>query len=631
MKFYFHRCIIIGCLVALAVHAHAQLANDGITTDGLAKLVNRNGTGDTLGEISKGDGGSLQAGLILEGAPSFAVRHVWYSRQFQATNESYTVSAEFKPAAVETQCRGGVMGFLDAAGAKGIAFYARPAGATASFRAATIDFNAEVGNDNESVNRLFNLDGSSATFAFDSAASELGNYDPSKTARFTLQFSAPTASERTALPAATARITAFVEQTNETGASVKVGRSIELLTDLEVPAPLDHRFGYFAYWGSLSGAGVIGHFDNLRASGSVVPSANQPPKVLLTKPLDTVDAIAPATIVLSAEASDADGAIARVEFLDGTNLIATVQAPPYAIAWTNIQAGSYEIRARAIDDLGAATTSTNSTLVFVENNVPPSVSLLKPSVNSSFKAPALVEIEATASDIDGRIAKMEFFGNGILLASLTGPPYLVSWDLRTPGVNKLFVRATDDRGATNQTPELIITALDNLAPKALVTSPTDGATFKAPANIRITANVSDSDGQVVQAIAFYNIHEQIAVVSAPVGGALPPVVSFDWNNVPEGRYIVDVVAIDHQGIRTTSPPIEVIVTPGGGTGGSGPVLQITPQADSMILTWPATQTGFRLQGSPTLLPAEWVEITSSNNRATVPANGNSRYFRLIKP
>lgn len=631
-------------LGAMAISVSAQVVNDGTTTDGLAKLANQNGTGDAVAEIARAEGGKLQAALVVEGAPSFALRQAWYSRQFHATQSSYSVSAEFKPAAVETERRGGVMGWINTATLSGIAFYTRPAGNTASFRVAHVQFTADVANENESAQRLFNLDGSPASFAFDSAGAALGTYDPSLPARFILQFQPPGDADKAALADATARIKATVEQLDASGKVTVAGRVIELLTNLEIPSPLNHRFGYFGYWGLLAGAGPIGLFDDLRAEGSISPSANLPPTIKLTQPADTVDAIAPATLTLSAEASDPDGQIARVEFLDGAQVVATVLTPSatnlvgekhsfvYTAIWTNIQAGAYEVRARAVDDLGALALSTLSTLVFVETNIPPSVNLVKPAVDASFKAPALVEIAATATDADGKVVRVDFLGNGILLASLTSPPYITSWDLRTPGTNKLFVRAIDDRGASNETPVLTLTAVDNLPPKSLVTSPATGATFKAPANIKIVANVSDSDGQVMQAIAFFNIHEQIGVVTAPIGGGLPPVVSFDWNNVPAGQYTLDVVAIDHQGIRTTSPAVEITVTPGDTPGGTGPALLITAQADNnLAISWPSGQSGFRLQGSPTLDPATWTDVPASNNRASVAASGASRYFRLIKP
>ena len=68
---------------------------------------------------------------------------------------------------------------------------------------------------------------------------------------------------------------------------------------------------------------------------------NSPPTVSLTSPANGASFAAPASITLTASASDSDGTIQKVEFFyAGTNLIATVTSPPYTFNWTNVAAGS---------------------------------------------------------------------------------------------------------------------------------------------------------------------------------------------------------------------------------------------------------------------------------------------------
>ncbi len=107
--------------------------------------------------------------------------------------------------------------------------------------------------------------------------------------------------------------------------------------------------------------------DNLGASATsaavyftVSPPANVPPTVGLSA--DPANAAAPATVTLTATASDADG-VAKVEFFNGTTLLATVTQPPYAYQWTNVGAGSYAVTAKATDNLGAGTVSSPVTVV----------------------------------------------------------------------------------------------------------------------------------------------------------------------------------------------------------------------------------------------------------------------------
>ncbi|WP_329125558.1 cellulase family glycosylhydrolase [Streptomyces sp. NBC_01465] len=87
------------------------------------------------------------------------------------------------------------------------------------------------------------------------------------------------------------------------------------------------------------------------------PSENKPPSVNLTSPQDGASFEAPATIGLAATASDADGSVGRVEFLNGSTVIGSDTTAPYAFAWTNVTRGNYALSARAVDDDGATTTS----------------------------------------------------------------------------------------------------------------------------------------------------------------------------------------------------------------------------------------------------------------------------------
>ncbi|MFZ6731832.1 Ig-like domain-containing protein [Undibacterium sp. Ji42W] len=100
--------------------------------------------------------------------------------------------------------------------------------------------------------------------------------------------------------------------------------------------------------------------DNKSATATTAPVTvnvinNTAPTVSLTA--NPANATAPATIILNATATDSDGTIAQVEFLNGTNSIATVTQAPYTTNWANVAQGNYSLTAKATDNLGATTTS----------------------------------------------------------------------------------------------------------------------------------------------------------------------------------------------------------------------------------------------------------------------------------
>lgn len=102
--------------------------------------------------------------------------------------------------------------------------------------------------------------------------------------------------------------------------------------------------------------------DNAGASTSSAPvsvtiKSNQAPSVSLTAPVQGATFAAPASINLTASASDSDGTIAAVDFYAGTALIGSDTTSPYSVGWSNVAAGSYTLTAVARDNNGAKRTS----------------------------------------------------------------------------------------------------------------------------------------------------------------------------------------------------------------------------------------------------------------------------------
>jgi beta-glucanase (GH16 family) len=91
--------------------------------------------------------------------------------------------------------------------------------------------------------------------------------------------------------------------------------------------------------------------------GQSCAPANAAPAVSLTSPVAGATLAAPATLTLTAAATDSDGTISRVEFYQGATLLGTATAAPYSFAWTNVPVGSYSLTARATDNGGLSTTS----------------------------------------------------------------------------------------------------------------------------------------------------------------------------------------------------------------------------------------------------------------------------------
>lgn len=102
------------------------------------------------------------------------------------------------------------------------------------------------------------------------------------------------------------------------------------------------------------------YFDNLD-SYSAQNTANSPPSVLITSPQDGASFASGTTVAINAEANDADGSIAEVEFLVNGSSIGVDASSPYSINYT-LGTGSYTLTARATDNGGATTTASGITV-----------------------------------------------------------------------------------------------------------------------------------------------------------------------------------------------------------------------------------------------------------------------------
>ena len=161
--------------------------------------------------------------------------------------------------------------------------------------------------------------------------------------------------------------------------------------------------------------------DGFRLTAATQPApSNQPPTVSLTAPANGATYVAPASIALSASASDADGTVARVEFYRGTTLLATDTTSPYSYTWSSVPAGTYSLTAVAYDNSGARVTSAARSITV--------------SASTPTTPPSAVAFQASADHATVTSYRLDVFVSGVNV--LTALP-LVSSDLGkgTPNAN----------------------------------------------------------------------------------------------------------------------------------------------------------------------------------------------------
>ncbi|MDM8005910.1 MAG: Ig-like domain-containing protein [Phycisphaerae bacterium] len=190
------------------------------------------------------------------------------------------------------------------------------------------------------------------------------------------------------------------------------------------------------------------------------PAPSTYPSVSLTSPASGATFITPGTITLTANATDPNGTVARVEFLNGSTVLATDTVAPFTYTWSSVPTGTYTLRARATDNDGARTTSAAATVtVGPPPNALPTVALTRPSSGTIYYAPKLITVSATASDSDGTITQVVFYANGTRIAADTTAPYSVTWSVSATGAGtyNLVARAHDNAGGVKQSAGITVT------------------------------------------------------------------------------------------------------------------------------------------------------------------------------
>jgi len=269
--------------------------------------------------------------------------------------------------------------------------------------------------------------------------------------------------------------------------------------------------------------------DEVVVKGGGNNPGNQSPVVSITSPAANASFSAPASVTITANASDADGSITKVEFYNGSTKLGESTSSPYTYSWTNVAAGSYSLIAKATDNGGAVTTSATIAIV----------------------------VTGTGGGNCNGIAAWQaasVYTNGMQVV-YNGKLYTAKWwtqndqpDTHT-GDGQVWGYVADCGGGTNP---------GNTPPVVSISSPAGGASFTAPASVTISATATDADGSIAK-VDFYN-------GSTKLGTATASPYSYTWTGVAAGTYSLTAIATDNAGATTTSGAVGITVTGSTNTG-----------------------------------------------------------------
>jgi len=227
------------------------------------------------------------------------------------------------------------------------------------------------------------------------------------------------------------------------------------------------------------------------------------------------------------------------------------------------------------------------------SNPPPQVAIISPTNGAVYHTPVSISLLARATDPDGSISNVEFFagtndlgpGHVVILDppgvnGVTGPVYFLNWANVQPAAYSLTAVATDNGGTSTVSAPVNITVLGpvtNPPPIVRITSPPNGAVFRAPMQIPIYAYAAYFEG-VVTTVQFFadgtivGFGQPVTAVPPPLppGNVQPPIMivvptnywEITWTNPPTGTNIAIVAeAIANNGASATSAPVDVSILP----------------------------------------------------------------------
>lgn len=119
-----------------------------------------------------------------------------------------------------------------------------------------------------------------------------------------------------------------------------------------------------SYSGADTGNQPMAIPDEALTSGEATGApSNESPVVNITAPTNNQVFTAPAKISITVNATDEDGAIAKVEFFDGTTKIGEDASSPFAFTWEDVSEGNYTLTVKGTDNDGASATASVDVVV----------------------------------------------------------------------------------------------------------------------------------------------------------------------------------------------------------------------------------------------------------------------------
>jgi chitodextrinase len=242
-----------------------------------------------------------------------------------------------------------------------------------------------------------------------------------------------------------------VVDTRTTGMS-----GVSITRKFKVASPYDLSFPVVS-GNTFTRVTAVAYGDNGKASAakSVQINYNAAPAITVTSPIpfagnNNATYLVGGSLTISADVTDPDGGVVKVEISRGGGNTVTLTAAPYTATFANLPApapdGSIYFNVKAYDNKGATATA----LIVAYKNRVPLIAITAPAGGTVFAPGATVNISVLASDVDGAVARVEYFNGTTKIGTMERAPFSFSFAIgnAAAGDYALTAKATDNMGST---------------------------------------------------------------------------------------------------------------------------------------------------------------------------------------
>jgi len=270
-------------------------------------------------------------------------------------------------------------------------------------------------------------------------------------------------------------------------------------------------------------------------------------------PADGALLVGPATFTVSADSSDTDGSINKVDFFDNGELVATGTPSGnnhFFVTEQNVSFGPHTLIAVATDNGGRQNVSTAINVIV---NGAANVTITSPSSGALYAPGANISMAVNASHPSGIINKVEFFSNGNSVG--IGTPegsdrYTATFSIAEPGIYSIAAVASDSSGITTTSTAINLTV--DALPTITIDSPVNGTVFPSSTNISVTATAQSPSSPIAR-VDFYANGDLIGSATNIVTNRF----ILTWRHIPNGILSLTAVATDTLGVTAQSTGITI--------------------------------------------------------------------------